>query len=77
MHSFVVGVMKDPIRRKPQFVVNDRVRVVGPSAAQRPDIEGTVTEIVGWAGNVVPRYRITFSDGSSETFFGFELEFIE
>jgi len=60
-----------------RFRVGDRVRVVGPSVRAREDSTGTVTEVIWSAGNAIYRYRVTFQDGSSEIFFGFELEFPE
>jgi hypothetical protein len=35
---------------------------------------GTVTEVLGSRQNLVYRYIVTFADGSTETYFGFELE---
>jgi len=35
---------------------------------------GTVTEVLGSTQNLVYRYVVEFGDGSSETYFGFELE---
>jgi hypothetical protein len=52
-------------------------RTVGPKAPPRADNAGIVTEILGSAENAVYRYRIAFSDGSVDTFFGFELERVE
>jgi hypothetical protein len=67
--------MTEPFaHRKPRFNVGDLVRTIGPSARQDQGNSGTVTEIHGSAENVIYRYRVTFTDGSSETFFGFELE---
>ena len=63
--------------RKARFRTGDRVRAVGPSVRPRADNVGKVTEIVGSPENAVYRYRVTFADGSSETFFGFELESVE
>ncbi|PYS40198.1 MAG: hypothetical protein DMG14_11385 [Acidobacteria bacterium] len=60
--------------RKPRFNIGDRVRTVGPSVHPREDNTGTVTEILGSAQNVIYRYRVTFVDNSTDTFFGFELE---
>jgi hypothetical protein len=50
------------------------VKTVGPSVRRREDNIGVVTEVFGSAENVIYRYRVTFSDNSSETFYGFELE---
>jgi hypothetical protein len=63
--------------RKMRFRVSDRVRVVGPSVRPRKEDSGTVTEIISSTENPIYRYRVTFRDGSSEIFFGFELESLE
>jgi len=61
--------------RKPRFQVGDRVRVVWPTERQTTlPVLGTVTEILGSVPQPVYRYRVKFPDGTSETFFGFELE---
>ena len=61
--------------RKPRFQIGDRVRVVWPleSEATRQK-SGDITEVVRSPADVVYRYRVTFSDGTVKTFFGFELE---
>jgi hypothetical protein len=69
--------MKEPFRRQPRFSVNDRVRVVGPSARGRPHTSGIVTEVLESSTNAIIRYRVTFSDGTFDTFFGFELELVQ
>ena len=69
--------MEFPEPRKARFQVGDRVRAVGPSVRHRGDNTGTVSEILGGSDkNVVYRYRVTFSDGSSDICYGFELESI-
>jgi len=61
--------------RKPRFQVGDRVRVVWPPHRQmNPPASGEVTEVIGSSSQTVYRYRVTFPDGTAETFFGFELE---
>jgi len=62
--------------RSARFRVGDQVRAVGPSVHRRNDT-GHVTEIVSPPGDAIYRYRVRFSDGVSETFFGFELENVE
>jgi len=62
--------------RSARFRVGDQVRAVGPSVRRRDDT-GYVTEIVGPPGDAIYRYRVRFSDGASETFFGFELEIVK
>ena len=54
--------------------MGERVRAVGPSVRRDRENTGTVTEILGSPENVIYRYRVLFPDGSSETFYGFELE---
>jgi hypothetical protein len=67
-------LMKEPFPpRKPRFKTGDRVRAVGPSVRPR-EHSGTVSEIVVSAENVIYRYRVTFPDGSTEIFYGFELD---
>ena len=63
--------------RKGRFQVGDNVRAVGPSARHLREPVGRVTKIESSAQNAVYRYRVTFNDGSSDVFFGFELEPIE
>jgi hypothetical protein len=61
--------------RKPRFQVGDRVKVVWPTDRQKNlPTSGTVTEVLGSVPQPVYRYRVTFPDGTTETFFGFELE---
>lgn len=69
--------MKEPSRRQPRFRVNDRVRIVGPSARSRPHTSGIVTEVLESGTDAIIRYRVTFSDATSDTFFGFELELVQ
>lgn len=68
---------ESPSPRKARFQVGDRVRAVGPSVRRRVENSGTVSEILGSPENVIYRYRVTFTDGSADTFFGFELELLE
>ena len=61
------------VERKPRFTLGDVVVVTGlgaPSIGQR----GKVVEIVTAGVSAVYRYRVSFTNGSSATFFGFELE---
>jgi hypothetical protein len=60
--------------REARFHVGDQVRAVGPSVRPRQNNTGKVIEVLGSTQNLVYRYIVTFADGSSETFFGFELE---
>ena len=66
-----------PFPRKARFQVGDRVRAVGPSVRQRADNTGQVSEVIGSSAASIYRYKVTFEDGTSETFFGFELELLE
>jgi len=63
--------------RKPRFSIGDRVQLVGPSVRQGQENTGTVTEVVNTNENVIYRYRVTFPDQTSQTFFGFELELLD
>ena len=56
----------------PRFKVGDRVTVVTPGIHR--DKHGIVVETIQpKAGDFVYRYRVRFQDGSSGSFFGFEL----
>lgn len=55
----------------PRFKVGDQVDVVGPGGHRGK--EGVLTEVVATSGGYVYRYRVRFPDGSSASFFGFEL----
>ena len=66
-----------PVPRKARFQTGDQVRTVGPSVRPRPNNTGRVSEVLATAPASVFRYRVTFDDGSSDLFFGFELELIE
>jgi hypothetical protein len=58
--------------RKPRFVLDEQVVVIG--LGEHRDRHGVVTEVLQpRAGDFVYRYRIRFTDGTSATFFGFEL----
>jgi hypothetical protein len=52
------------------------VRTVGPTVRRRDINTGSVDEVIGSPNDSVYRYRVTFADGASETFFGFELELL-
>ena len=61
------------IRASPQYNVGEQVQVVGPSDHRGKS--GVVVRVVPpKAGDFVYRYRVRFSDGTSDTFFRFELE---
>ena len=60
--------------RKPRFQIGDKVRIVWPERLRTEHESGTVTEIVVPTTDKLFRYRVTFSDGMVETFFGFELQ---
>jgi len=66
--------MTEPSVRRPRFELGDRVQPVGPSVGAREGQIGTVTEIIGTPATPPYRYRVTFLDEHSGTFFGFELE---
>jgi hypothetical protein len=66
---------KQIFTKKPQFSLGDRVVAVGPSNTYRGK-QGVVTEIIATAGNFVYRYAVRFTDGTTSTFFGFELQLV-
>ena len=68
------AMLESQLPRKARFQVGDRVKTVGPSVSHRDDNVGVVTEVLGSAENVIYRYRVTFHDKTSYTFYGFELE---
>jgi len=70
-------MIESPEPRKLRFYVGDNVRAVGPSVRRRAETLGRVTKIESSAQNAVMRYRVTFNDGTSGVFFGFELEFVD
>jgi len=70
-------MIEPALPRKARFQIGDQVKAVGPSVPRREDNHGIVTEILGSAENVIYRYRVTFRDNTSDTFYGFELERIE
>ncbi len=60
----------------PRFKLGDRVKAAGPGIHRGKP--GVVTSIVEpSAGDFVYRYQVGFSDESSGTFFGFELQSAE
>jgi hypothetical protein len=59
-----------PINAPPRFKIGDRIEVI--ASGDYKGKGGVVIEIV--AGDCVFHYRVRLTDGSSETFFGFELE---
>src|SRR5436190_19968359 len=72
---FMMQKMTEPSSiRKPRFEVGDRVRPIGPSVGIHEGHICMVSEIIGLELMGVFRYRVTFEEGHSETFFGFELE---
>ena len=62
------------INRAPRFKTGQQVRVVGPSEYR--GLQGVVTKVTEGRLDFVHRYKIAFSDGTSKTFFGFELELV-
>jgi hypothetical protein len=57
--------------RKPRFQPGDHVAVIAPGVYR--DKQGVVTEVSEPLGDFVYRYRVQLADGTSATFFGFEL----
>jgi len=66
--------MSNPFRsRIIRFKVGDPVVVTGPGVHRNKN--GFVMQVIEpSAGDFVYRYRVRFPDGTSVTFFGFELE---
>ncbi|HYR41628.1 MAG TPA: hypothetical protein VER98_01285 [Terriglobia bacterium] len=75
MEGMMTGVSSTPGHafRKPRFAVGDRVIAVGPGN-QHHGQSGVVVEVVQANPDYIYRYRVQFSEGSTWTFFGFELE---
>jgi len=72
---FTMQMMTEPSSiRKPRFEIGNHVRPIGPSVGIHEGHICMVSEIIGLELMGVFRYRVTFEDGHSETFFGFELE---
>jgi len=58
--------------RVPRFKIGDGVVIICPGTYHYK--YGFVMEIVEPSGDFVYRYRVRFADGTSSTFFGFELD---
>lgn len=56
---------------QPKFKAGDRVVVVGPGAYR--ERRGVIAEVLRHSGDYVYRYRVRFTDGGNQQFFGFEL----
>jgi hypothetical protein len=64
--------MSDTSRtQKPRFKPGDNVAVTTPGLYR--DRQGVVIEVSQPSGDFVYRYRVQLADGTSTTFFGFEL----
>jgi hypothetical protein len=61
--------------RTPRFKIGDGVIVIGPGIHRYK--QGLVLEIIEPSGDFVYRYRVRLADGTSATFFGFELDIKE
>jgi hypothetical protein len=61
--------------RTPRFILGERVLVMGLDL--HPNRSGIVVEVVESPVDAIYRYRVRLADGSSETFFGFELNLID
>ena len=66
---------KEGLTKKPRFSVGDCVVAVGPSIAYCGH-QGVVIEITELAGDLVYRYVVCFANGTTDTFFGFELQLV-
>ncbi len=58
--------------KKPRFEVGNRVIAV--ALDHRRGKRGVVVKLVEPGPDLVYRYQVRFNDGSTSTFFGFELE---
>jgi len=58
--------------RKPVFKVGDHILAV--ALDQRRGKNGVVVKVVGPGPDLVYRYHVLLNDGTTSTFFGFELE---
>ena len=61
--------------RTPRFKIGDGVIVICPGIYRYK--QGLVLEIIEPSGDFVYRYRVRLADGTSATFFGFELDIKE
>jgi hypothetical protein len=60
-----------PRTQKPRFQPGDHVAVTIPGLYR--DKQGVVTDVSEPLGDFVYKYRVQLTDGTSATFFGFEL----
>ena len=68
--------MREPAFPKgPRFEVGNRVIALVPTNPQRGK-QGVVIEVIEPAGDLVYRYVVRFTDGATDTLFGFELQLL-
>ena len=61
--------------KAPRFEVGNRVLAVAPTNPHRGK-QGVIIEVIEPAGGTIYRYVVRFSDGMTETLFGFELQLL-
>ena len=62
------------VRLGPRFNVGDHVKIVSPH--RHADMRGVVAQVIESPRDVVHRYEVRFSDGSSTKCFGVELQLV-
>ena len=68
--------MREPVFPKaPRFEVGNQVIAFVPTNAQRGK-QGTVVKVIPPGGDLVYRYVVRFTDGATDTLFGFELQLL-
>jgi hypothetical protein len=67
--------MREPaFAKSPRFQVGNQVIALTPSPQRGK--QGVVIEVIEPAGDLVYRYVVRFTDGATETLFGFELRLL-
>jgi len=61
--------------KAPRFELGDRVLALAPTTPHGGK-EGVVVEVLKLANGTLYRYVVRFVDGTTATFFGFELELV-
>ena len=68
--------MREPAFPKaPRFEVGNQVIALVPTNRQQGK-QGVILEVIEPAGDLVYRYVVRFTDGATDTLFGFELELL-
>ena len=61
--------------KAPRFEVGNRVIALVPTNRQQGK-QGVILEVIEPAGDLIYRYVVRFSDGATDTLFGFELQLL-